>query len=653
MVIKLKSSKWVITLLLSGLFNLVTVSQDLKKIELSADLAGEGKPFPKYWKSTGFSPADLLDYPDMEMTLDYLKASGAISYIRPHYLLDYVKISGFATDHQETDWSGLDVKLDKVVAANLKLIFEIMGNPADREIDYSDKTDLYAWKDFVRDLALHYSDRYGKETVESWFFETSNEPDLKHFWKHGMVKFLNYYDACSEGLLEANPEIRFGDPGTALGASATFQLLMEHCPWGNNYFTGERGVRIDFISTHRKNIPHRMIRDELEVWNYFESGFPEMAAELPVMNNEADPIAGWGIPYYWRTGPWYGAFIVQVVELHNRLILDSITSEYIILSNDHGFLGSWGKRTLMARLIPGDNDLSTRGASRTGGSRELSADDDTRQPVQNFYMVKKPSLTVMTMMELFGEHRFDVTGMDDTVFPNAGAIVSRDHAGDVVVAMYNKPEMDLRENRRKPTMNVPENQKVLLNSQGVEVSLQLAGLANGQYKLVRYGFDDTHSHAYARWLEQGSPEDPTVDQYRELARAMEPAVIDVADIHISDNTRHLNTLFPSSGVSFIILAAKSEKPGQVQGLSYKKYTGLNREDMVMLNWDRAADRGVLTYEVFAGAPGENSFKRVNEVHLMASGFAHPVENATGYRYKVRMVDYWNRKGKFSEIISVK
>ena len=145
----------------------LTVCQDLRVLELSADLSGEGKPFPEYWKSTGFSPADLLDYPDMEMTLDYVKASGAIDFIRPHYLLDHVRIRGYATDRQEIDWNGLDSKLDRVVDADLKLIFEIMGNPAGREIDFSDRADLYAWKDFVRDLALHCMDRYGKETVES------------------------------------------------------------------------------------------------------------------------------------------------------------------------------------------------------------------------------------------------------------------------------------------------------------------------------------------------------------------------------------------------------------------------------------------------------------------------------------------------------
>lgn len=626
--------------------------QDFNTLNLKSDLSQEAKDFPKYWKSTGFSPADLLDYPDMEMTLDYLQSSGAIEFIRPHYLLDHVSIKAFATEDQEIDWSRLDSKLDKVVGAHIKLIFEIMGNPVDREIDFADDADLFAWMDFVRDLAIHYMDRYGKEVVESWYFETSNEPDLEHFWKHGLVKFLNYYDACSEGLLEANSNIRFGGPGTARGASGTFKLLLEHCAWGRNYFTGEKGVRIDFISTHRKNTPHEMVRDELLVWNYMEESFPAYCSNWPVMNNEADPIAGWGIPYYWRTGPWYGAFILQAVELHNRLILDSIASNYLVLSNDHGFLGSWGKRTQLARFIPGDNDQDLRGASGTGGGRVVDVAEDTRVQVDQFYLIKKPSLTVMSMMDKFGENRFEVKGMNDKRFPNAGAIVTQNKFGDVILALYNKPEMDLRTIKGKPTMEAPDEHAERLSAQAVEISLDLQGLTNGKYKLIHYRFDETHSFAYHSWIQMGSPEDPSMDQYRELAASMEPEIIESTDISIENAQHKLKLAFPSSGVSFILLATKGEKPGQVSGLSHKPYKGLNGEDMVMLTWNKASESGVRSYEVYARGPQDKKFHKVNHPNLLSTGFAHALINAEGYRYKVRAVDYWDREGAFSDVLLI-
>jgi L-iduronidase len=467
-----------------------------------------------------------------------------------------------------------------------------------------------------------------------------------------MVKFLHYYDACSEGLLEANPDLRFGGPGTAQGASATFKLLLEHCAWGRNYFTGERGVRIDFVSTHRKNTPHEMIRDELAVWEYVGETFPDYCPEWPVMNNEADPIAGWGIPYYWRTGPWYAAFIVQSVELHNRLILDSIANTYSLLSNDHGFLGSWGKRTQLARFIPGDNDQIMRGASGTGGGREVSVEEDTRTQVQQFYLIKKPSLTVMSMMDLFGEQRFEVKGMDDARFPHAGAIVSQHKSGDFVLALFNKPELDLRTIKGIPTMLPTHAHKKLLSQQGVEISLELQGIPDGTYRWVHYRFDEIHGHAYKAWLEMGSPEDPDTEQYRKLAASMEPAMLESADIRVLGGTHRVQIKFPSSGVSFVLLLSRGEKPEKIQGLNAKLYKGLNGEDMVMLNWEKTPGPGLRTYEVFARSPKDTSFQKVNQADLLSTGFAHAVDAAAGYRYKVRAVDHWDRKGVFSEEIQV-
>jgi len=116
----------------------------------------------------------------------------------------------------------------------------------------------------------------------------------------------------------------------------------------------------------------------------------------------------------------------------------------------------------MARFIPGNNDQIMRGASGTGGGREISAVEDTRDPVKQFFLIKKPSLTVMSMMNLFGEQRFDVEGISDQRFPNAGAIVSRSYSGDIIISIYNKPEMDLKANQRKPTMEAPASQIHLL-----------------------------------------------------------------------------------------------------------------------------------------------------------------------------------------------
>lgn len=67
--------------------------------------------------------------------------------------------------------------------------------------------------------------------------------------------FLNYYDACSEGLREASPALCLGGPGDSfhpLPRSPLCWGLLSHCYNGTNFFTGEVGVRLDYIALHKK-----------------------------------------------------------------------------------------------------------------------------------------------------------------------------------------------------------------------------------------------------------------------------------------------------------------------------------------------------------------------------------------------------------------
>ena len=77
--------------------------------------------------------------------------------------------------------------------------------------------------------------------------------------------FLNYYDACSEGLLIASPLLRLGGPGGECSDDYSLSnycwALLDHTQHGRNYFTNETGVRIDYISIHRKVKCKRISRD--------------------------------------------------------------------------------------------------------------------------------------------------------------------------------------------------------------------------------------------------------------------------------------------------------------------------------------------------------------------------------------------------------
>ena len=85
--------------------------------------------------------------------------------------------------------------------------------------------------------------------------DTANPVSMKSFLVFFSLGFLNYYDACSEGLRTASSLLRFGGPGDSCHSpphSPYCWAMLQHCYNGTNYFTGETGVRLDFIALHKK-----------------------------------------------------------------------------------------------------------------------------------------------------------------------------------------------------------------------------------------------------------------------------------------------------------------------------------------------------------------------------------------------------------------
>lgn len=67
--------------------------------------------------------------------------------------------------------------------------------------------------------------------------------------------YLNYIDACAEGLQQVSSQLRFGVPGGACHEyrSTSFcWAVLSHCQGGRNFFTGAVGTNISFISIHAK-----------------------------------------------------------------------------------------------------------------------------------------------------------------------------------------------------------------------------------------------------------------------------------------------------------------------------------------------------------------------------------------------------------------
>ena len=487
---------------------------------------------------------------------------------------------------------------------------------------------LRQFRDLVKAMAIHFIDRYGIEEVRSWYFETSNEPNLKHFWTYGLQGFLNYYDACSEGLKEADESIRFGGPGTA-GAPNNdyFKGLLDHCANGSNYFTGEKGVRLDFISYHLKNRVRYMIRQEQEVYDFIADSYP-MFMNTAMINDEADPIAGWSNKFWWRPGAWYASFVVHSIDMHDRYLIDRNALNYELLSNDNGFMGDWYRRTHFARFITNNDD-------------QLSKSD-------RFYLVKKPVYTVMSLLSLLGNQRYPVN--IDNLDKNFGIIPTVDSLGNYIIAVYNSPTIEITYAR--PTEKKMEFvDESTFRCQDTELKISLKGLEHGDYKLIHYRIDDTHGNPFANWIAAGSPELPSSALFQKMVSVQEPGLMGApADIKVSSNVVEFDIDMPSASVSMLVLARNTDiQPSPPHDLSSSEYQGLNGERMVFVKWKDNSNSNILSYELMCKTDDDTTFSKINAQYLRDKGYTHLLpKDIKRVEYRVKTVDYWGRESELSE-----
>lgn len=601
-------------------------------MNISIDYSKSKGRLEHFWQGTGFTPAKLLLDKDMRQYLTYIGSipHGGITHVRIHYLLDLVRADKLGTDCPNYNWTLLDLGLDLLIENNLKPFFELMGNPSGYFSDFNDDGQLHVWKRMIRDLALHLMQRYGREEVETWYFETWNEPDARwwHQWPHDTVSFCNYYDACSEGLKEANPNLRLGGPGSCRTLSEIFKAFVAHCDCGTNYFTGEKGVRLDFISVHEKGArpnpeditPNlQAICDrELLAYKYVCENHPRLA-DVPFMNNECDIQVGWVDIHTWRAKPYYAANVCKVIDQHIKTIIDGSNCNYLFLSNDNGFIGTWGQRTHLTRF-----------------GEEVGVDPNRAQlrpRIEEFELIKKPVHNVMVMLSMLGSERLIVESSEEC--PDIGVIATKRDDNQLAVLVYHSRDQ-------------------IETTDCKHITLQLTGLPFTDAALVHYRIDESHTNPFRIWEMLGAPLRPSAEDFALMREHQElTAIAGPSSAAIDSGSMSLDFDLPLPGVSLILISQKPpEGPGKVHGLRAERYRSLTHMDEIMLTWKHVDSRFIKTYEVLYSETADGRFERVNKTDLLCSAFLH-VKPHTGGRegfYKVRAVDYWGRAGEASEII---
>lgn len=416
--------------------------------------------------------------------------------------------------------------------------------------------DYDKWRELVFQWVKHCVERYGKEEVESWYWELWNEPDIGYFSASGpnrndfnqkVQDFCKMYDYAADGLKRALPTAKIGGAEVTGGAQRFQREFLNHVLDGTNFATGRKGSPLDLITFHAKGAPEN-IRAQGDVPQHVRMGianqlqninahFAVAAARpetknLPLVIGESDPDGCAACPSTLYPSNGYRNGTLYAVYTINQLV------RTLDLAEKHGvnLLGSttWAFTFEDQPIFGGFRQLATNG-------------------------IELPVLNTFRMLNLMGKERIAVTSTGDV---GVDAIIARTtgptgRAG-LAGVRGDKPDVHAiaaKDDRRITIIswNYHDND---LPGPTAAISLEVAGVpANiATLKRAEWRIDETHSNAFTAWKKMGSPAQPDAQQTAALEAAArltpfgQPGTTPVADGKAS-----LKIELPRQAVSLIEL----------------------------------------------------------------------------------------------------
>ncbi|MBB6325328.1 xylan 1,4-beta-xylosidase [Algoriphagus iocasae] len=357
--------------------------------------------------------------------------------------------------------------------------------------------DYEKYGELVYQWVLHCVDRYGKEEVDSWYWEVWNEPNIG-YWQGTMEEYFMLYDYAADAVKRALPSAKIGGPettGPGWDKAAEFlTAFLDHVRDDNSYATGKKDIPLDFISFHAKGSPKLVddmvqmnigtqLRDISEGFRIVAS-YPEFK-DLPIIIGESDPegCAACSVNDYpqndYRNGTMYASYTAAAFSRKYELA-------------DHfgvNLLGAvtWGFEFEDQPWYAGFRDMATNGVDK---------------PVLNvfrmFGMMEGDRVAINQEELAYGF--LDVRDHSVREKQDINAIASKSDQGAAVMIWNYHDNNDL---------TIPD----------ASISLQIEGMPGKKILVQHFRIDQEHSNSYTLWKKMGSPQDPSNEQIEALEKA--------------------------------------------------------------------------------------------------------------------------------------
>eukprot|EP01042_Synura_sphagnicola_P033175 gene33175-42626_t len=276
-----------------------------------------------------------------------------------------------------------------------------------------------------------------------------------------------------------------------------------------------------------------------------------------------DVQIGWHLYHTWHGMPYFAGLAAKIVDQHQRLMIDSEGIDYEVLSNDNGFVGHWRHRMHLTYF--GKRPVR---AAQAEHKTDIAALEARRAEPEPFDLVKKPALSILELLGLLSERRFDLGGQ--------GLDPDRSGLGAIATALGGTAQ--------------PSGASVLLynsvdriwQSGESTVALDVSGLQPGAYALASFRIAHGKGDPFTVWEDLGAPDLPNAAELAAMRLAQEPA-LSVEHLQIGGATAQyeLKLDMPLPSVALVALIRRDDAaPAAPSAPRINRFGGLNGESRV-------------------------------------------------------------------------
>ena len=385
--------------------------------------------------------------------------------------------------------------------------------------------DYKKWAELIYRWTKHCVDKYGRAEVESWYFETWNEPNIG-YWRGTPEEFRKLHDYAIDAVRRALPTARVGGPDSAGSGGQFNKDFIEHCLRGTNYATGKTGTPIDFVSFHAKGSPKFVdghvqtgIANQLQAMDKgfaIIASYPELKNK-PIVIGESDPdgcAACQGAQLGYRNSTMYSSYTTaSFVRAHDLAGKHGVNLEGAL---------TWAFEFEDQSYFAGFRVLATNGIDL---------------PVLNVFRMFSKMKGQRISAESTGSVPLETILKDGVkTTPDVSAFASLDK-NRLCVLVWHYHDDD-----------------VSGPSAAVGVALKGLPIKTGRSRLTEYRIDADHSNAFAVWQKMGPPQKPSMQQITQLEKAGQLAQIyKGTSVPVKGSKASMNITLPRQAVSLLVL----------------------------------------------------------------------------------------------------